>query len=166
MRLLCKANPHPHPHANPNPHPHANPNPNPTPTPKQVGEGHTTEDLLPLYQKLLSDEQDSVRVNALKSSAAICALIGSQQRREMLKVRHRGDIGLGEMLKVGRSRTRTRTLTQTLTLTLTLTLALTLTRARLVRPRCRLRGHVAALRARLRQGSPPRRPNLSLTPNP
>ena len=78
-----------------------NPNPNPTPTPKQVGEGHTTEDPLPLYQKLLSDEQvspqylpgispasplfstltiplsdeqDSVRVNALKSSAAICRL--------------------------------------------------------------------------------------------
>ena len=54
-------------------------------TPVQVGEGHTSEDLLPLYQKLLGDEQDSVRVNALKSSAAICALVPSQQRREMLK---------------------------------------------------------------------------------
>lgn len=46
---------------------------------KAVGEGHASEDLLPLYQKLLSDEQDSVRVNALKSSAAIIALAGGQR---------------------------------------------------------------------------------------
>ena len=105
-----------------------NPNPNPDPDP--------------------DPEQDSVRVNALKSSAAICALVPSQQRREMLKVRPRAEMGFGEMLKalwhrremgfglgevleVGRSRSRTRALasklTQTLTLTLTLALTLTLT---------------------------------------
>lgn len=51
---------------------------------KALGEALTTEDLLPLYRTLLSDEQDSVRVNALKSTPAVCKLIGSL-RKEVLK---------------------------------------------------------------------------------
>jgi serine/threonine-protein phosphatase 2A regulatory subunit A len=51
---------------------------------KALGDALTTEDLLPLYQTLLSDEQDSVRVNALKSTPAVCKLIGSL-RKEVLK---------------------------------------------------------------------------------
>lgn len=43
---------------------------------KALGESLVTEDLLPLYRTLLADEQDSVRVNALKSTPAICKLIG------------------------------------------------------------------------------------------
>lgn len=42
-----------------------------------------TEDLLPLYRTLLADEQDSVRVNALKSTPKICELIGGL-RKEVL----------------------------------------------------------------------------------
>jgi len=51
---------------------------------KALGESLTTEDLLPLYRTLLADEQDSVRVNALKSTPAMCKLIGSQ-RKDVLK---------------------------------------------------------------------------------
>jgi len=42
-----------------------------------------TEDLLPLYRTLLADEQDSVRVNALKSTPKICEMIGAL-RKEVL----------------------------------------------------------------------------------
>lgn len=47
---------------------------------KALGDGLVTEDLLPLYRTLLADEQDSVRVNALKSTPAICKLIGSLRK--------------------------------------------------------------------------------------
>merc|ERR1711971_968301 len=47
---------------------------------RALGESLTTEDILPLYRTLLADEQDSVRVNALKGTAAVCELVGSSRK--------------------------------------------------------------------------------------
>jgi serine/threonine-protein phosphatase 2A regulatory subunit A len=49
-----------------------------------LSESMVIEDLLPLYFTLCTDEQDSVRVNALKCTAALCKKVRPQDKIEIL----------------------------------------------------------------------------------
>mmetsp|Transcript_53602 Transcript_53602/g.123223 ORF Transcript_53602/g.123223 Transcript_53602/m.123223 type:complete len:595 (-) Transcript_53602:91-1875(-) len=52
---------------------------------KELSAALIEEDLLPLHRTLLADEQESVRVNALRGCASVCSRISAPTQRELLE---------------------------------------------------------------------------------